>query len=140
MYPFNFDDDFEDFYMQRPQQPGRPFQQPPMGQPGGPTQFPMGQPGAGQMPMAPPPSFTPQMPSTVTQQQFRGPGQPGFPGGRGIRRCLYRNTYIWLFNGNSFWFFPTFVVGNTVFGFRWRRSGWNYTTLNLNRVLYFQCY
>ncbi|WP_332649094.1 hypothetical protein [Lysinibacillus sp. 54212] len=114
---------------------------PPMGPPpfGGPGSPPMGPPpfggpgspppsGGGQpMPMGPPPSFSPAMPGWQS-------------GSEGIRRCIYRNTYIWLRNGKSFWFFPTFVSRNMVIGFRWRRFGWTYSTIHRNNILSFQCF
>ncbi|WP_409293783.1 hypothetical protein V1498_11550 [Peribacillus sp. SCS-26] len=102
----------------------------PGGQPGG---FP-GYPGGGgqqqtaQLP--PPPAFTPQQP---TAQTFAV--DPG-----GIRRCLYRNTYVWLNNGRSFWFYPTFVGRTSIAGFRWRGFGWVYYGTNLRRIRSFQCF
>ncbi|WP_042142211.1 hypothetical protein [Paucisalibacillus sp. EB02] len=107
--------------------PGFPGQSP--GFPGG--GFP-GQPGGGQQgaPNTPPPSFTPQ------QSQFQAFAvDPG-----AIRGCLFRFTFIWLENGNSFWFFPTFVGRNSVAGFRWRRNRWVYFGIDLNRIASFQCY
>lgn len=67
-----------------------------------------GAPGGVQAPTAPPPQFVPQMSSTTFAID------PG-----GIRRCLFRNTYIWLNNGEQFWFFPVFVGRNSIAGFRW---------------------
>ncbi|RQW72355.1 transporter [Lysinibacillus composti] len=87
------------------------------------------------MPTAPPPNFTPQM-DTFQQQQFTRSGGVG-----GIRRCMFRNTFVWMRNGNAFWFFPIFVAGNQIVGFRWRGNrGWVYDSINRNNVLFFQCY
>jgi len=110
----------------------------PGGTPGGfPGGAPGGFPGGGQnmMPTAPPPNFTPQM-DTFQQQQFTRSGGVG-----GIRRCMFRNTFVWMRNGNAFWFFPIFVAGNQIVGFRWRGNrGWVYDSINRNNVLFFQCY
>lgn len=105
---------------------------PPMGPPpfGGPGSPPMGPPtsgGAQQMPMGPPPNFTPAMARWQN-------------GSQGIRNCMYQNTFIWLRNGNSFWFFPTFVSKNIIIGFRWRQFGWTYSTINRNNILSYQCF
>ena len=105
-----------------PSMPGMPTT-PPWGnvQPGTPSQqSPM-------QPMSAPPSFTPTMGSWQT-------------GHRGIRSCMHRNTYIWLNNGNSFWFFPTFVGHGVLAGFRWRRRGWVFHSVELNRILSYQCF
>ena len=103
------------------------------GGPGGGPGFP-GSPGGGPgantpMPMGPPPAFSPTM--TPTTQQA---------GSSGIRRCIYRNTFIWQVNGNSFWFFPTFIAQNVILGFRWGRFGWVFSTVNRDSILTFQCF
>lgn len=119
--------------------PGRPGGFP--GFPGAPGGFP-GSPGmppyGGQMtpPAAPPPSFTPQLSTFQGTAEFSRRS-----GGRGIGRCLFRNTFIWLTNGNSFWFYPMFAFGNSIIGFRWRGNrGWVYDVLNRHRIAFFQCY
>lgn len=159
MYPFNFDDDYlvqrdGESPSGRGRQPGFPgggfplppfggggggFPQPPFGGGGGGgfPQPPFGGGGGGQLqaPTAPPPSFTPQM-TTFQQQEFTRLGGVG-----GIRRCMFRNTFIWLWNGNAFWFFPMLVIGNQIIGFRWRGTrGWSYDVLNRNSIMFFQCY
>ena len=110
------------------QSPGFPGQSP--GFPGG--GFP-GQPGGGGQqgaPNTPPPSFTPQQPQFQTFAV-----DPG-----AIRGCLFRFTFIWLDNGSSFWFYPTFVGRNSVAGFRWRNFRWVYFGIDLDRVRSFQCF
>jgi hypothetical protein len=110
--------------------PNFPGQAP--GFPGGGGQSP-GFPGGGgqsQAPTSPPPSFTPQQPQ---YQAFAV--DPG-----AIRGCLFRNTFVWLENGDRFWFFPTFVGRNSVAGFRWRFNHWVYFGIDLNRIASFQCY
>lgn len=160
MYPFDYDDDylaqFDDNQGRgRGRGRGRDDDSPsfrggfpdgfPGGAPGGfPGGAPGGFPGGGfpgggdqlRPPTAPPPSFTPQIFTTTQQQEFSRRGGIG-----GIRRCMFRNTFVWMRNGNSFWFFPMLIVGNTIVGFRWRgRRGWVFDSINRNRILFFQCY
>mgnify|MGYP007076022285 FL=1 len=111
----------------RPNQPGwmPPSWGAPPNQPGRPMPFPGG--GPGQSPMGPPPRFIPTAPMT---QSFAG----------GINRCLFRNTYIWIRNGRSFWFFPTSISRNMIFGFRWsNRNGWVPRTIQRDNILTFTC-
>ncbi len=56
-----------------------------------------------------------------------------------IRRCMYRFTYIWMRDGNSFWFWPVFVGRTSVSGFRWTGRRWVYTGISLRRIDMFQC-
>ncbi|RSD27272.1 hypothetical protein EJA10_11865 [Mesobacillus subterraneus] len=102
----------------------------PGGAPGG---FPGG-PGGGQAggpPSSPPPAFVPQ-----EAQASAFAVDPG-----GIRRCLYRYTYVWLNNGSSFWFYPIFVGRTSVAGWRWRRRwGWVYFGIDLRQIRSFQCF
>ena len=120
--------------------PGRsPGQQPPLG--------------VGRQPLGAPPSFTPELPSSE-RQQFQeplrfGPDQRGgrFPGQsdrrrrpRDLRNCINRFTYIWLVNGNNFWFYPIFIAGQQVIGFRWRRGVWVYDRISINRIFFHQCF
>ena len=105
--------------------PGGPSRPP--GGPGFPPDGP-GFPPGGQFeaPRSAPPSFTPLTPSRAVDL-------------REFRRCLNRFTFIWLRNGESFWFFPVFVSRDFVLGFRWGRRGWDFTQINLRRILFFQC-
>ncbi|MFX3625218.1 MAG: transporter [Ectobacillus sp.] len=82
-------------------------------------------------PQGPPPAYVPDRPPVATYAV-----DPG-----GIRRCLYRYTYIWLRNGRSFWFYPIFVGRTSVAGYRWRRNQyrWVYTGIDLNNIDYFEC-
>lgn len=112
--------------------PGQPggFPGQPGGFPGQPGGFPGGQPGGSQAPTAPPPSFTPQMSSVSTFAV-----DPG-----AISGCLFRNTYVWLNNGEAFWFFPTFVGRHSVAGFRWFGFFWSYFGIDLRRIRSFTCF
>lgn len=99
------------------------------GGPGFPGGFPGGAPGGVQAPTSPPPQFVPQMQTATFAVD------PG-----GIRRCLFRNTYIWLNNGEQFWFFPVFVGRTSVAGFRWFGFFWGYFGIDLNRIGSFACF
>ena len=134
---------------------GPPFGPPGQRQPG--PGRPPGTPGAspgpgrtqGQPPSAPP-SFTPQLPREEEQQFFSGPSDFRGPNGRRVidsrrrprdfRGCMNRFTYIWLINGNNFWFYPVFVGRNTIEGFRWRRNRWEYDRISTNRILFHLCF
>ena len=58
----------------------------------------------------------------------------------GLRGCLHRFTYIWLNNGRSFWFYPTYIGRTSTAGFRWRRNRWEYYGTDLRRIRSFRCY
>ncbi|MBT2692277.1 hypothetical protein J7E32_04635 [Bacillus sp. ISL-55] len=117
--------------------PGGPggFPGGPGGYPGGPGGFPGGpggSPGGGQgggPPSSPPPAYVPQEQATAFAVD------PG-----GIRRCMFRFTYIWLIDGRSFWFYPVFLGRNSVAGWRWSpRRGWVYYGMDLRQIRSFQC-
>ena len=118
--------------------PFPPFQPPGFpggsGPPGQPPGFPQG--GGHQQqegpPTAPPPSFTPQLQQQSASAFAVDPGA--------IRGCLHRNTFVWLENGNGFWFFPTFVGRTSMAGWRWRSWRWTYYGTDLRRVRSFQCF
>jgi hypothetical protein len=118
--------------------PGQGFPGSPGGFPGGgPGGFPGGSPGGfpggggQQAPTSPPPSFIPQQ-----SQASAFAVDPG-----GIRFCLFRNTYIWLINGNSFWYYPIFVGRTSIAGWRWsRRRGWVFFGVNLRSIASFTCF
>ena len=120
---------------QMPPSGGRPNQPGPMRPPtGGSPNRPGGQPsfpgvGSNPSPMGPPPSFTPATPMA----QAHG-------GGMHMNRCLFRNTYVWMRNGRGFWFFPTTVTRNMIFGFRWsNRNGWLPRTIQRDHIMTFTC-
>ena len=116
---------------QMPPGAGRPNQPPTWGgspnRPGGQMPFPSG--GSNQSPMGPPPSFTPAAPMAQA-----------YTGGMNMNRCLFRNTYVWMRNGRSFWFFPTAMTRNMVFGYRWsNRSGWVPRSIQQEHMMTFTC-
>jgi hypothetical protein len=112
--------------------PGPPFGPP--GQQGGPPGPPFGPPGqqggGAQAPTAPPPQFTPAKPSATAFAV-----DPG-----AISRCIFRNTYVWLNNGQNFWFFPVFVGRTSVAGFRWTGRFWIYFGIDLRNIDSFTCF
>ncbi|WP_343223708.1 transporter [Paenibacillus oenotherae] len=81
-------------------------------------------------PSSPPPGFIPQQPAVSPFAV-----DPG-----AIARCLFRNTYVWLVNGNQFWFYPVFVGRTSVSGFRWNGRVWLYTGLSLQSIQSFTCF
>ncbi|MEE6451021.1 collagen-like protein [Gottfriedia acidiceleris] len=116
--------------------PGFPGQ--PGGFPGQPGGFPgiPGQPGGGGhggsqgQPTAPPPSFTPTMSQATTFAI-----DPG-----AIAGCRFRNTYVWLNNGEQFWYFPTFVGRHSVAGWRWIGWRWVFFGIDTRRIRSFTCF
>ncbi|MEH7558898.1 transporter [Priestia megaterium] len=89
-----------------------------------------GSPGGQQAPTAPPPAFIPQQ-QTATPFAV----DPG-----AISLCLFRNTYIWLRNGSSFWYFPIFVGPRSVAGFRWNGRFWTIFGIDTRRIVSFTCF
>ncbi|MGW9529142.1 transporter [Paenibacillus terrae] len=112
--------------------------QPPFGPPPGPGPFspppgPMGPSGPGlqaQAPTAPPPQFTPPRPLATAYAI-----DP-----LAISGCLFRNTFIWLTNGERFWLYPVFVGRTSVAGFRWNGRFWTYFGIDTNRIEAFSCF
>jgi hypothetical protein len=104
--------------------PGQPGLPGPPGSPGLPgSQFP-------QAPTAPPPAFIPQQAAATPFAV-----DPG-----GIRLCLFRNTFIWLINGEGFWFYPIFVGPRSVAGFRWNGRFWTIFGIDTRRIISFTCF
>ncbi|MFJ9383643.1 collagen-like protein [Peribacillus sp. NPDC101481] len=95
-------------------------------------QFP-GQPGpppGSQAPTAPPPAFIPHQQSASTFAV--DPGAISF--------CLFRNTFIWLNNGASFWYYPIFVGPRSVAGFRWNGRFWTFFGIDTRQINSFSCF
>ncbi|MNJ56732.1 hypothetical protein D3C77_522920 [compost metagenome] len=91
---------------------------------------PQGPQGTQQPPSSPPPQFTPPKPAATTFAI-----DPG-----AISGCLYRNTFVWLRNGDAFWLFPTFVGRTSVAGFRWTGRIWVFTGVDLRSIVSFTCF
>ncbi|MFJ5718276.1 collagen-like protein [Neobacillus sp. NPDC093127] len=83
-----------------------------------------------QAPTAPPPSFIPQQ--AAASPFAVDPGA--------IRLCLFRNTFIWLNNGEGFWFYPIFVGPRSVAGFRWNGWSWMIFGIDTRRIISFTCF
>jgi hypothetical protein len=113
-----------------PPQSGSMGQFPPGPPQGRPPFIPPGQSTTGGPPTSPPPATIP----TQTQQIGIQAVDPG-----AIRGCLYRFTYVWLNNGQQFWFFPTFVGRTSIAGYRWIGFMWIYFGTDLRRIQSFQC-
>ncbi len=121
-----------------PRRPGME-NQPRTAPPGMPPQFP----GMEGQPRTAPPNFIPEQPG-MERRPMSGPDQFGSQyrqdRQRDIRGCINRFTFIWLINGNSFWFYPTFVDRQFVHGFRWRRNRWEFDRINRRRIAFFRCF
>lgn len=91
---------------------------------------PFGPQGGQQPPSSPPPLTVPQKPLTTTFAV-----DPG-----AIRRCMFRNTYIWPRRGPGFWFFPVFVGRTSVAGYRWTGFNWRFSGFDLRTIESFTCF
>lgn len=80
-------------------------------------------------PTSPPPSHIPPQPFGAFAVDPQG-----------IRRCLFRNTYVWLRGREQFWFFPVFVGRDSVAGFRWTGFRWVFFGINLRQIQSFTCF
>ncbi len=110
-----------------------------------PWAWPQGSEALGDPPQGPPPQH--QGPSQQRQGPPRSapprhvPNEPALraidPGA--IRGCLYRFTYIWLQNRQSFWAYPVFVGRNSLAGWRFRRGRWEYFGMDLRDIRSFSC-
>lgn len=99
---------------------------------------PPGQPGlspSGAQPSVPPPSSPP--PSFVPAQSQQAQAFAVDPGG--IRRCMFRFTYVWLRGFQEFWFYPIFVGRTSVAGYRWNGFRWQYFGISLRQIQSFTC-
>lgn len=57
----------------------------------------------------------------------------------GLQNCLYRFTYMWLRNGDNFWFFLTAVGESRVYGYRFFGGRWNNYSIALGQIVSFNC-
>ena len=58
---------------------------------------------------------------------------------RGLQNCIYRFTYMWLRNGDNFWFFLTTVGEERAYGFRFFGGRWNQYSIALRDIVSFHC-
>lgn len=84
-------------------------------------------------PTTPPPSFTPQL-SNVPEASLMAV-DPG-----AISPCVYKFSYIWLKNGQSFWAYLVYVGRTSASGWRYRRGRWEYFGVDLKEIKSFTCY
>jgi len=48
--------------------------------------------------------------------------------------CLYQPTYVWLLNGENFWFIPIRVESFGTSGYRWMGSFWMFTGIDTSFI------
>lgn len=99
-------------------------------------------------PQVPPPNLTPDLPRTFVVPS-QGSPEYNLQYNNIMRRrntaiqfrnCVNRFTYVWLWNGNAFWFYPIFVGWQTAEGFLWNRGRWEYRKIDLHNVFYHSCF
>lgn len=59
--------------------------------------------------LPPPPSYAPPKPDVSY-----------------IVDCVQQYTYVWLWNGDSFWFYPISIEQSGISGYRWNGFFWAY--------------
>ncbi|MCL2854399.1 MAG: hypothetical protein FWE21_02120 [Defluviitaleaceae bacterium] len=79
--------------------------------------------GADALPNFLPPSHTPSRPAA---KDFVDAGT--------MEGNMHRATYLWLTDGQQFWFCPTFLGKHSVAGYRWENGQWMYTGFGLDAV------
>lgn len=83
-------------------------------------------------PKNPPPNYTPKLSDVVaphlTVVEFGA-----------ITPCIYRYTYIWLKNGQSFWSYLVFIGKTSVSGWEYRSGKWAYFSVDLKAIKNFIC-
>lgn len=127
---YNQFNQIENSYINDDQQLERQFLHLPIPSFPGPSGFPgLTGPQAQQAPTAPPPSFIPQQ--AAASPFAVDPGA--------IRFCLFRNTFIWLSNGEAFWYYPIYVGPRSVAGFRWTGWTWVIFGIDTRRIVSFTC-
>ena len=143
-----------------PEQPGRPGPPERPGRPGppespGPPERP-GPPGPPERPRPPrdrrpprvsPPNRIPRLPIGIVipirgtsdyDIQYRDLNRRRDRMGRFIY-CLNNFTYVWLWDGSNFWFYPTYMDWRSVEGFVWSNGNWYYEVLDINSIFFFSC-
>lgn len=85
-----------------------------------------------QPPKNPPPNYIPNMPAAAESDLTT----TGFDT---ITPCIFKHTYLWLKNGQSFWLYPVVINRTLVSGWRYRGGQWLYFTVFLNNIKGFVC-
>jgi len=57
-----------------------------------------------------------------------------------FRNCMNNFTFVWLWNGSTLWFYPTYIDWWSVEGFVWRNGNWYYEVLNICDIFFFNCF
>jgi len=68
--------------------------------------------------------------------------QPMFPypaNPLGLQNCINRFTYMWLRNGDNFWFFLTAVGESIAYGYRFFGGRWNQYSIGLREIGSYNC-
>lgn len=91
-------------------------------------------------PPGPPPGSTGQQGPVFPPPPFEPPISAFAVDPRAISRCLHRNTFVWLTNGNRFWFYPIFVGGFSVTGYWWTGRFWMPWYLALEKLAHFHAF
>lgn len=128
----------------RPGQPPRPNMPAPPPTP----PFQPNPPSNSQQPRTPPPSNAPQLPRgmvlppqgsqeyNVQFDRFNKSNQRD----RQFKSCLNRFTFVWLWSGRSFWFYPVNTRRWSVDGFIWYGNRWIFNSLNYNSIFFYRCF
>jgi hypothetical protein len=80
-------------------------------------------PGSPLQTLPPPPSVIPPFPIYPTY----------------IVDCTFRYTYVWLWNGEGFWFYPSRVEYGIVTGLRWNGQFWFNYSIDPNFIRAVSC-
>lgn len=57
----------------------------------------------------------------------------------GLQNCLNRFTYLWLRNGDNFWFFLTTLGEYRIYGYRFFGGRWNEYSVPLREIVSSYC-
>ncbi|MET3194919.1 hypothetical protein ABID96_001887 [Bacillus sp. OAE603] len=68
-----------------------------------------------------------------------GQHPPYPPNPWGLQNCLYRFTYLWLRNGDNFWFYLTTIAESRVYGYRFFGGRWNHYSVSLRDITFYHC-
>jgi hypothetical protein len=83
-------------------------------------------------PKTPPPSTTPKL-SDVPEPNLTAVEYGA------IAPCIFRFTYIWLRNGQSFWTYLVFISRTTISGWQYKAGQWVYFSVSLKDLKNFIC-
>ncbi|WP_223592623.1 transporter [Neobacillus bataviensis] len=77
-----------------------------------------------QQPQSPPPPYVPPKPATSHY----------------LIDCLNQYTYVWLVNGEGFWYYPITVQYGAVTGYRWNGTFWTFYGFDERFIETVACY